>query len=64
MANWKPCPEEEKLLRALERYTGRKFPPVTEEQMNAAMNSLLEWDKAGRPLDEKDLDSVDVGLFR
>ena len=52
MGIWKPDPETEKIIRAMERYEGRKFPEVTEEQMEAARQKLLEWDAAGKPMDE------------
>ena len=62
MAEWKPDIETEQLLKEMERFTGRKCPPATEEQMNASLNSLLAWDKAGRPFDEKVTSDTDTFL--
>ena len=63
MAEYKPTPEEEKILKAMERFTGRKFPKVTEEQMSASVNSLNEWDKAGRPYTEPEASDTDTLLY-
>lgn len=61
MSKWKPTPEEEKIIRAMERYEGRKFPEVTEEQMEEARQKLLGWDADEWPVDEI-VEAVRTGL--
>ena len=63
MAEWKPDPETAKLIRMMEKYTGRKCPKVTEEQMNAAWAKLIAWDAAGRPFDEDEVPPKNKGPF-
>ena len=40
---------EKKLSKETEFFTGRKPANLSEEQLKAGMDSVREWDKAGRP---------------
>jgi len=60
----KQLKEANRLLKDVERYTGKKFPPVTEGQLNAAQILQEEWDKASQKHTTQEHSYTDTEPFR
>ena len=56
--------EVTRLLKDMERYTGKKLLPITEEQLSDVQISQEEWDKAVQQHTEQNPSYTDIEPFR
>ena len=64
MGKEKLLKEANRLLRDVERYTGKKLPPITEEQLNGVRVSQKEWEKAAQKRTTQEHSYTDTEPFR
>ena len=56
--------EANRLLKDVERYTGKKLSPITEEELNAVRISQEEWAKAAQKHTTQEHSYTDTEPFR
>lgn len=56
--------EANRLLKAVERYTGKKLSPITEEELKAVQTIQKEWAKAAQKQNAQEHSYTDVSAGR